>query len=74
MRCPHQHAMLGTSRHAIHCDDEQVEKNMREAWEPRWHADSKDEMNIVLQGLEQHFWRGMEAGWRERVVYWYSMQ
>jgi hypothetical protein len=24
---------------------------------------SKDEMNVVLQGLEQHFWRGTEAGW-----------
>ena len=33
---------------------------MREAWE---HESSKDEMNIVLQGLEQHFWKGMEAGW-----------
>ena len=32
---------------------------MREAWE---HEDSKDEMNIVLQGLEQHFWKGTEAG------------
>ena len=33
---------------------------MREAWE---HEGSKDEMNIVLQGLEQHFWKGTEAGW-----------
>jgi hypothetical protein len=41
-------------------NDEQVETNMREAWE---HEDSKDEMNIVLQGLEQHFWKGTEAGW-----------
>ena len=40
--------------------DEQVETSMREAWE---HEDSKDEMNIVLQGLEQHFWKGTEAGW-----------
>jgi hypothetical protein len=31
-----------------------------EAWE---HESSKDEMNIVLQGLEQHFWRGTKAGW-----------
>jgi hypothetical protein len=23
----------------------------------------KDETNVVLQGLEQHFWRGTEAGW-----------
>jgi hypothetical protein len=41
-------------------NDEQVESNMREAWE---HEDSKDKMNIVLQGLEQHFWKGTEAGW-----------
>jgi hypothetical protein len=33
---------------------------MREAWE---HEGSKDELNIVLQGLEQHFWKGTEAGW-----------
>jgi hypothetical protein len=39
---------------------EQAEPNMREAWE---HEDSKNEMNIVLQGLEQHFWKGTEAGW-----------
>ncbi len=24
---------------------------------------SKDEMNIVLQGPEQYFWKGTEAGW-----------
>jgi ribonuclease HI len=36
------------------------ETNMREAWE---HEGSKDEMNIVLQGLEQHFWKGTKAGW-----------
>ena len=23
----------------------------------------EDEMNVVLQGLEQHFWSGKEAGW-----------
>jgi len=23
----------------------------------------KDEMNIVLQGPEQYFWKGTEAGW-----------
>jgi hypothetical protein len=40
--------------------DEQAETNMREAWE---HENSKDEMNIVVQGLEQNFWRGTEAGW-----------
>jgi hypothetical protein len=33
---------------------------MREAWE---HEGSKDEINMVLQGLEQHFWKGTEAGW-----------
>jgi hypothetical protein len=41
-------------------NDEQVETNMREAWE---HEGSKDELNIVLQGLEQHFWKGTEAVW-----------
>ena len=41
-------------------NDEQVESSMREAWE---HEDSKDEMNIKLQGVEQHFWKGTEAGW-----------
>jgi hypothetical protein len=41
-------------------NDEQVETNMHEAWD---HESSKDEMNIVLQGLEQHFWKGTEAGW-----------
>ena len=35
------------------------EANMREAWE---HEGDKDELNIVLQGLEQHFWKGTEAG------------
>ena len=24
---------------------------------------SKDELKVVLQGQEQHFWRGTEAGW-----------
>ena len=43
-------------------NDEQAETNLREAWE---HESSKDEMNIVQQGLEQHFWRGTEAGWIE---------
>jgi ribonuclease HI len=32
---------------------------MREAWE---HEGDKDELNIVLQALEQHFWKGTEAG------------
>jgi len=32
---------------------------MREAWE---YEGSKDELNIVLQGLEQHFWKGTKAG------------
>ena len=32
---------------------------MREAWE---HEDSKDKLNIVLQGLEKNFWEGTEAG------------
>jgi hypothetical protein len=41
-------------------NSEQAETNMREAWE---HESSKDEMNIILQGLERHFWRGTEAGW-----------
>ena len=41
-------------------NDEPVETNMREAWE---HEDSKDEMNIEIQVLEQHFWRETEAGW-----------
>ena len=40
--------------------DEQVETHLSEAWE---HESGKDEMNVVLQGLEQHFWRGTEAGW-----------
>ena len=41
-------------------DDEQAGTHLREAWE---HESGKDEMNVVLQGLEQHFWRGTEAGW-----------
>ncbi len=57
MWCPNQHALL------VHQDylfnDEQAETNMREAWE---HEGSKDELNIVLQGLEQHFWKCTEAG------------
>jgi hypothetical protein len=39
-------------------NNEQAETHMREAWE---HEGSKDELNIVLQGLEQHFWKGTEA-------------
>ena len=42
-------------------NNEQAETHMREAWE---HEGSKDELNIVLQGLEQHFWKGTEAGAR----------
>jgi hypothetical protein len=40
----------------------QVTSHLREAWE---HESGKDDMNVVLQGvgLEQHFWRGAEAGW-----------
>jgi hypothetical protein len=49
--------MLGVTRYDF---DEQAETHLREAWE---HESSKDEMNVVLQGLEQHFWRGTEAGW-----------
>ena len=41
-------------------DDKQVEAHLSEAWE---HDSGKDELNVVLQGLEQHFWRGTEAGW-----------
>jgi hypothetical protein len=41
-------------------NDAQVETNLREAWE---HEGSKDEMKIVLQGPEQYFWKGTEAGW-----------
>ena len=41
-------------------NDAQVETNLREVWE---HEGSKDEMNIVLQGPEQYFWKGTEAGW-----------
>jgi hypothetical protein len=40
-------------------NNEQAETHMREAWE---HEGSKDKLNIVLQGLEQHFWKGTEAG------------
>jgi hypothetical protein len=46
----HQDALL---------NEEQTETNMREAWE---HEGSKDELNIVLHGLEKHFWKGTEAG------------
>jgi len=41
-------------------DDEQVAAHLSEVWE---HDSGKDELNVVLQGLEQHFWRGTEAGW-----------
>ena len=41
-------------------NDAQVETSLREAWE---HEGSKDEMTIVLQGPEQYFWKGTEAGW-----------
>ena len=41
-------------------DDEQVAIQLSEAWE---HDSGKDELNVVLQGLEQHYWRGTEAGW-----------
>jgi hypothetical protein len=41
-------------------DNEQVETKVREAWD---HEGSKDEMNVLLQGLEQHSWKGTEAGW-----------
>jgi len=37
------------------------QKHLHEAWE---HESGKDEMNFVLQGLEQHFWRGTKlVGW-----------
>ena len=39
---------------------EQVETSLRAAWE---HEDNKDEMNVVLQGLERNIWKGTEAGW-----------
>ena len=41
-------------------DDEKVAAHLSEAWE---HDSGKDKLNVVLQGLEQHFWRGTEAGW-----------
>ena len=50
--------------------DEQAETNMREAWE---HEGSKDELNIVLQGLEQHFWRG-KFPWRNLGGGWIGKQ
>ena len=39
-------------------DDEQVALQLSEAWE---HDSGKDELNVVLQGLEQHFWRGTDV-------------
>ena len=41
-------------------NDAQVETSLRAAWE---HEGSKVEMNVVLQGPEQYFWKGTEAGW-----------
>ena len=60
-------AACDTAQTNMHCwvhqdalfNDDQAETHMREAWE---HEGSKDELNIVLQGLEQHFWRGTQAG------------
>jgi hypothetical protein len=56
-------------------NDEQAEANMREAWE---HEGSKDELNIVLQGLEQHFWKGTDGvlrlPWRNLGGGWIGKQ
>ena len=41
-------------------NDEQVETNMREAWE---HESSKDEMNIVLDGVLRLPGRNLGRGW-----------
>ena len=38
-------------------NDAQVETSLREAWV---HEGSKDEMNMVLQGPKQYFWKGTE--------------
>ena len=40
-------------------DYDQATQRLKDAWE---HDDSKDELNIDLQGLERHFWLGKEAG------------
>ena len=45
-----EHAMLGVNKMIF--DDEQVAIQLSEAWE---HDSGKDELNVVLQGLEQHF-------------------
>ena len=37
-------------------DDEHAETHLCE-------ESGKDEINVVLQGLEQNFWSGKEAGW-----------
>jgi hypothetical protein len=58
--CAAQTNMQCWVHQGIILNDEQADTNLREAWE---HESSKDEMNIVLQGLEQHFWRGTKAGW-----------
>jgi hypothetical protein len=60
IRCPKPTCRQSWVHQGTLFNDEQVETNMREAWE---HEGSKDEMNIVLQGLEQHFWKGTEADW-----------
>ena len=43
----------------MHCWVHQDALFNGEAWE---YEGSKDELNVVLQGLEQHFWKGTEAG------------
>ena len=40
-------------------DDEQVAIQLSEAWE---HDSGKDELNVVLQGLEHHYWRERKLG------------
>jgi hypothetical protein len=47
-------------------NDAQVETNLREVWE---YEGSKDEMNIVLQGPKQYFWKGTEAGWMGSMTF-----
>jgi hypothetical protein len=47
-------------------NSEHVETNLRAAWE---HEDDKDEMNVVLQGLERNFWKGTEAGWMGAMIF-----
>ena len=55
-----EHAMLAAASNKMIFDDEQVAIQLSEAWE---HDRGKDELNVVLQVLEQHFWRGTESGW-----------